>query len=357
MATPDGRDREAIARIVDANANRAAEGVRVIEEIARFSLCDASLTSRLKNLRHEIRAGAALASPGAVAHRDSDADVGSGSATASELSRGSIGIVARANFSRAQEALRVLEEFGKLADERAARLFKRLRFELYSIERAFFADGAAATAAMPRRPFLYPILDRSIVEARDVSTVAGALVEGGSGIIQYRAKGVPRDEMRRDVVAILAAARPAAVPVLVNDDVELAVETGADGAHVGASDMAPAEARAILGPGAILGVTATETSEIAALAAAGASYVAVGPVFASPTKPETAPVGLDAVRRARPLASIALVAIGGITPANAASVVAAGADGIAVVSAVLEGDIRKNCFTFLRAVGTRGECG
>jgi thiamine-phosphate pyrophosphorylase len=357
MTKPDRIDRAAIARIMDANANRAAEGVRVIEEIVRFWIGDAALTARLKDLRHEIRSAAAAAAAGAVAHRDAAADVGAASATASELSRGSIGIVARANFSRAEEALRVLEEFGKLLDADASRRFKHLRFALYSIERIFFLEGGAAAGAMPERPFLYPILDRALVAAADVAAAAEALVAGGAGIVQYRAKGVPRDEMRRDLVSVIAAARPAAVPVIVNDDVELAVETGADGAHVGAADVSPEEARAMLGPGAILGVTANDVEGIAKAPAGAASYVAVGPVFASEIKPEVPAVGLDAVRRARSLAKTPLVAIGGITPANAASVIAAGADGIAVVSAVLAGDIRKNCFTFLGIIGTKRECG
>ncbi len=349
-------DRGAIARIIDANANRAAEGVRVVEEIARFSLREETLTARLKDLRHEIRAAAGGIAAGAIRHRDAAADVGRESATASELSRGSIGVVARANFSRAQEALRVLEEFGKLVDEEASRRFKRIRFELYSIERTFLGVSSVASA-LPGRPFLYPILDRSLVAPRDVPAAAAALVAGGAGIIQYRAKGVDRSAMRRDLAGIIAAARPAAVPVVVNDDVELAVETGAEGAHIGAADMDPAEARAILGPLAILGVTVIDPDDLAGVPVEKVSYVAVGPVFASPTKPEVAPVGLDAVRRARRRVGTGLVAIGGITPSNAASVIAAGADGIAVVSALLCGDIRKNCFTFLSVIGTKGECG
>jgi thiamine-phosphate pyrophosphorylase len=354
IVNPDKRDRAAIERILDANANRAAEGVRVIEEIARFSLCDETLTARLKHLRHEIRDAVSSIAAGALAHRASDADVGRTSATPSELARGSLSIVARANFSRAEEALRVLEEFGKLVDVEAARRFKRIRFELYTIERAFFAGGAAA-ASMPPRPFLYPILDRGIVSSGDVHSVAEALAAGGAGLIQYRAKNVPRGEMRRDIVAVMAATRSAALPVIVNDDVELAVETGAAGAHIGATDLAPAEARAMLGPGAILGVTVLSLEELDRVPLESVSYIAVGPVFPSPTKPDVRAVGLDAVRIARRRVPGTLVAIGGITPESAASVIDAGADGIAVVSAVLEGDVRKNCFTFLRFIGTKRE--
>ena len=210
---------------------------------------------------------------------------------------------------------------------------------------------------MPPRPFFYPILDRSIVASGAVAATASALASGGAGIIQYRAKGLDRGEMRRDLVSVIGEARRLSVRVVVNDDVELAVETGADGAHIGAGDMDPREARSLLGRSAILGLTVIDPAKLDRVNEEAVSYVAVGPVFASSTKPDIIPAGLEAVRGARGRVSVPIVAIGGITPANAASVIAAGADGIAVVSAVLEGDIRKNCFTFLEIIGKKGECG
>ena len=116
-------DLAVVMRILDANANRCAEGLRVVEEIARFSMQDGTLTASLKGVRHEARRGVEALAKGALRHRDSVGDVARGSATASELSRGSLDAVARANFARAQEALRVLEEFGKLVDEEGSRLF------------------------------------------------------------------------------------------------------------------------------------------------------------------------------------------------------------------------------------------
>ena len=352
MAHSTDNDRDPILRILDANANRAAEGVRVIEEIARFSLRDENLTARLKAARHEIRLAAARVAPGAIERRESETDVGRGSATASELARGSLEQVARANFARSEEALRVLEEFGKLVDAGAALAFKRLRFELYVIER-LLVGSAAQPLPFPKGPFFYPILDRSLVAAERVAAVAADLAAGGAGLLQYRAKGVPRDEARRDLVAVLAAARAARVPVVVNDDVELAVEVGADGAHVGGEDASSAEARAMLGPRAILGVTIYALAELDRLPPGTATYVAVGPVYPSPTKPEAPVAGLEAVREAKRRSTLPVVAIGGITPANAAAVVAAGADGVCAVSAVLRGDVRKNCFTFAKIIGTK----
>ncbi len=345
-------DRAVILRVLDANANRCAEGLRVVEEIARFSMQDASLTAGLKEVRHQARRGVEALAQGALRHRDSAGDVARGSATASELSRSSLAAVARANFARAEEALRVLEEFGKLIDEDGSRLFKSLRFTLYAIERGFFAEAAGA-ARMPRSPFLYAILDRSVVDRGSVAAVAGALVSAGVGMIQYRAKRTGVEERRRDVVAILEKARSASIPVIVNDDVELAAETGADGVHVGAEDVPPGEARSIVGPGRIVGVSVTTLDELARVPPDAVDYVGIGPVYPSPTKPEARVLGVEFVRSVRSRTPLPLVAVGGIRAENALEVIDAGANGIAAVSALLAGDVGKNCFTLKKIIATR----
>jgi thiamine-phosphate pyrophosphorylase len=351
MAGINDTERFIVLRIIDANANRCAEGLRVVEEIARFSLEDASLTERLKEIRHEVRGAVARIAAGALAHRDSAADIGSSSATVSELTRGSLGAVARANFARAEEALRVLEEFGKLVDESGATLLKSLRFKLYSIEGDFF--GTSGTfARVPSAPFLYAILDRGLVGDADVPAVAAAFVAGGVDMIQYRAKNIGEAQKRRDIVSILAAVREAQVPVLVNDDVELAREAGAHGVHVGACDTPPAEARSLLGYGRIVGVTVETLDGLDRVPLDAVDYIAVGAVFPSPTKPDAPIVGLEFVRRVRGRTPAPLVAIGGIGPSNAREVLEAGADGIAVVSALLAGDVKRNCFTLKEIIGT-----
>ena len=352
MAGMSDTDRAVILRILDANANRCAEGLRVVEEIARFSMQDGALTASLKDVRHEVRRSVETLAQGALRHRDSAGDVARGSASVSELSRGSLAVVARANFARSEEALRVLEEFGKLFDEKGSLLFKSLRFALYTIERGFFA-GAAAPARIPRPPFLYAIIDRGVVESGNVAVTSEALVSAGVGMIQYRAKSAPVAEKRRDVVAILETARGASIPVLVNDDVELACETGADGVHIGAEDMPPGEARSMVGPGRIVGVSVTSLDELARLRSDEVDYVGVGPVFPSPTKPEAKALGVEFVRSVRGRTELPLVAIGGITAETALEAIDAGADGIAAISALLAGDIGKNCFTLKKIIATR----
>ncbi len=352
MSPENEQVRTTIVRILDANANRCAEGLRVIEEIARFSMGDAPLTAHLKEIRHDVRLTAESLAKCSLECRDSASDVGRGSATRSEQSRGSLVSVARANFARAEEALRVLEEFGKCIDAEKARKFKSLRFELYSIEKSFFKESGNRVR-MPAPPFLYAILDRGLVAGQDVSAVAARLTEGGADILQYRAKEAGTPEKRRDIVAILDAVQNESITVLVNDDAELAYETGADGVHLGAQDMSPIEARVLLGRSRIIGVTVHTLEQLEEVPIDAIDYIAVGSVFPSPTKPEVKAVGVEFVKLIRDRTMLPLVAIGGIGFSNAAEVLDAGADGIAVVSALLEGDVRKNCFTLKGIIGTR----
>lgn len=349
----DDDERGIVLRILDANANRCAEGLRVIEEAIRLGRGDSELQGRLKDIRHGVRRGLAGVPGASLRFRDSDNDVGRDASSDSEMRRGSFEDVIRANFARSEEALRVLEEYGKLVDPGSAPLFKKLRFELYSVERDFFSPGGRG-ASLPEPPFIYAILDRSIVAEGDVARTASALIEGGVDLVQYRAKEEPPEGRRRDLVTLLAVAERAGVPVIVNDDPELAAEVGAQGVHLGAGDPSPVEARALLGSRALVGVTIHSPDELDGLDVSLVDYIAVGSIFPSPTKRDVRPVGTGMIERvARRARGKTIIAIGGIDAGNVESVLDAGADGVAVVSALLEGDVSKNCFTFKEIVVRR----
>jgi len=353
MKRLDENEKGIVLRILDANANRCAEGLRVIEEIVRLGRGDQALQGRLKEIRHGVREGLEALSGSAVRFRDSVRDVGRDTPSRSEMFRGSLEDVTRANFARAEEALRVLEEYGKLIDADTASRFKKLRFELYAVERDFFTP-CTSHAELPASPFIYAILDRSAVTDEGFVHTVRALIEGGVDILQYRAKEKDQDERRRDLVTLLAAAGPAGIPVIVNDDPELAEEVGAHGVHLGAADPSPSEARALLGPGAIIGVTTHSLDELDRLDLAHIDYLAVGSIFPSPTKREVRPVGTELIESVMRLAEgVKIVAIGGINRDNIESVFDAGADGAAMISALLSGDVSKNCFTFKEIVARR----
>ncbi|MFR6185520.1 MAG: thiamine phosphate synthase [Lawsonibacter sp.] len=157
---------------------------------------------------------------------------------------------------------------------------------------------------------------------------------GGATMIQLREKGMDRETLRREALEIRAVCRRYGVPFLINDAAELAAEVGADGVHVGQQDMSPRQARAILGPDGIVGVSAHTVEEARAAQAEGADYLGVGAVFATGTKANTTPVGYELLKEICAAVDIPVVAIGGVGRDNLSSLAGSGIRGVAVVSAL-----------------------
>ncbi|MGA7157599.1 MAG: thiamine phosphate synthase [Acidobacteriaceae bacterium] len=187
-------------------------------------------------------------------------------------------------------------------------------------------------------PRLYPIVDKATLDARGVSVreFARWMARTGVGVLQYRDKLGSREEVLGAAGEIAEEFAGRECLLIMNDRPELALELGW-GVHVGHEDMSPAEVRRLMGGRAcVIGVSTHDEAQMMAAQAGEADYVAVGPVFATSSKADAeAVVGLEGVRRARALTTKPLVAIGGITRANARSVIEAGADSVAVIGALL----------------------
>ncbi len=188
---------------------------------------------------------------------------------------------------------------------------------------------------------LYLVAGSDAVGGRRLEDVVAAAVRGGVTLVQLREKTLPDVEVVELARALKGLLGPAGVPLIINDRAEVARAAGADGVHLGQGDLDAGRAREILGPGALIGVSAGTRAEAARVDKALADYVGVGPVYATPTKPDAGPpigiAGLTSVLAA--LAPLPVVAIGGIGAQNAAEVMASGAaDGIAVVSAICGAD-------------------
>ena len=183
-------------------------------------------------------------------------------------------------------------------------------------------------------PRVYVVLDRTAAGGRDLDAILAAALAGGAEMIQLREKTEPSGTLLPLAERLRARCRAARVPFIINNRVDLAVAVDADGVHLGQEDLPPAAARALLKPGMILGLSTHSEAQAAAAQAAGADYVAVGSMFPTTTKPEFHLVGPTLARQVRPLVHVPLIGIGGITPDNAAEVIAAGCDGVAVISAV-----------------------
>lgn len=189
---------------------------------------------------------------------------------------------------------------------------------------------------LPPGPFVYPILDADLLEGRSCGAAVADLARGGARIIQLRAKGASDRAFFALAREAQAASRAAGVLFVVNDRPDVALMVGADGVHLGQEDLPPVEARRLLGPNVVIGWSTHSLEQIERAAEAPVDYVAVGPVFPTATKRDADPVvGLGLLRAARALTARPLVAIGGIDASRAALAVAAGADGVAVISALL----------------------
>jgi len=182
-------------------------------------------------------------------------------------------------------------------------------------------------------PRFYPILDPEIAARHGVDPITAAeqILEGGAKILQFRHKGFFSREVFAQLERVAELCRDAGVLFVVNDRADLAAITGA-ALHLGQDDLTPSAARKVVGPAMLIGFSTHNERQLRAAAAEPANYLALGPIFGTSSKVNPDPVvGLDELRRLRPLTDHPLVAIGGITRSNAPSVLAAGADSVAII--------------------------
>lgn len=186
---------------------------------------------------------------------------------------------------------------------------------------------------------VYVITESRHARGRSHREIAEAAIRGGATAVQLRMKDEPARAVFDAARTIAPLCRAAGVALIVNDRVDVAVMAGADGVHIGQDDLPAAEVRALMGRRALIGVSAATVDEAVAAERAGADYVGVGSVYATATKPDAgAPVGLGRVTEIRRAVRVPVVGIGGITPSNAAAVIRAGAQGVAVITAVTLAD-------------------
>ena len=318
----------ALCRILDANLDRAREGLRIIEEWCRFGLNSADLAGECKQLRQELAVWHVAEFRSA---RDTPADPGTELTHPQEEVRSSIQNLLEANFCRVEEALRVLEEYGKIYDPNMGAAFKQMRYRVYTLESNLLAY---------RR---YQQLLRSqlylVTSPRDnLLPVVEAALQGGLTLVQYRDKTSDDAVKLANVRQLCELCHRYDALLIVNDRVDLAIAADADGVHLGQQDLPVAEARKLLGPGRIIGRSTTNGEEMQRAIEEGADYIGVGPVYSTPTKPDKQAAGLDYVRYAADKSPIPWFAIGGIDINNLDQVLNAGAQRVATVRSIMEAE-------------------
>jgi thiamine-phosphate pyrophosphorylase len=329
-------------RIIDANFNRAREALRVIEDYCRFNLNCSSLSGRAKQMRHQLSSAVAQLNAGQLlASRDTPGDVGTNLTIEKPIGRGDLKDSLIAACKRLPEALRVLAETLRSDEPRIADQVEQMRYSCYTLEKdiALFADAQDRFG----RVRLYVLICSSLpalskVEGpAEVFALAGKCIAGGVDCLQLRAKEIDADKYFTIANEFVKMCKDAGVISIINDRADIAIASGADGVHVGQNDLPIEQARKLQIRPMIFGKSTHSPAQIKAAIAELPTYVSLGPVFATPTKPNTEPVGIDYIKQALPILTdtgVGHVAIGGIGEGNIEAVLAAGARTIAVSSAV-----------------------
>jgi thiamine-phosphate pyrophosphorylase len=186
---------------------------------------------------------------------------------------------------------------------------------------------------------LYLVTDRGLARGRSTLEIVSAAVDGGATVVQLREKDCSTREFIEQALTIKEYLKDRGVPLIINDRLDVAQAVKADGVHLGQTDMALGVAKKILGDSMIIGISAESLQDAVEAEKGGADYLGVSPIYATPTKTDTAsPLGLAGLRKIRKAVRIPLVGIGGLNRDNAAGVIRNGADGVAVVSAIVAAD-------------------
>lgn len=322
----------ALLRIIDAAANRAREGVRVLEDWARFAWDDAHLTGCLKQIRHDLAAALnGISWEQRLAARETQADVGTEITTPTEYNREKLPDVLTANFLRLQESLRSLEEFCKIIDPAVGAAIEQLRYRAYTVQRAIDSTRIGLERLAAAR--LYVLLDgRSSVE--EFQQMAQGLLAAGVDVVQFRDKRLADRELIDRARRLRQLTRDTATLLVINDRPDLAALAQADGVHVGQEELSVKDARSIAGTDVLIGVSVHSIEQARQAVLDGANYLGVGPTFPSGTKQFDHFPGLELLRAVAAEIRLPVFAIGGITRENVDQVKSAGFTRIAVGGAI-----------------------
>jgi thiamine-phosphate pyrophosphorylase len=319
-------------RIIDVNANRVRESLRILDDYARFILNDSFLTQQIKTLRHDFSSLVdRIPDSLLIDSRETLRDVGTSITTHTEYHRESPSQVARINLKRLQEALRSLEEFGKLFGEAIASGFEEIRYRTYTLERSLVINAISQEKLADAN--LYVLLTGSHCESSLDWTIAEA-VGGGADIFQLREKELSDKELIDRARRVRKWTRQFGVLFILNDRPDIARLVEADGVHLGQDDLSVSDARKILGADGLIGVSTHNVNQLRQAILDGANYVGVGPTFPSSTKKFEELAGLEFVRQAMQETSFPAFVIGGVNLDTIQQALDAGAKRIAVSAAI-----------------------
>ena len=334
-----------VYRVLDVNFNRLREGLRVVEDYSRL-VCDDVLALRIKDLRHRLRLlldeKLALS---CLQERRVETDIGRQTFTDSEAERSDWQAILQANFKRAQEAARVIEECSKLVLEpQLSQGIKTVRFELYELEKAVIGSRTTKVRGWFGLPdkkaaALYLVVDEDFYSGSDLITDLKAVLGAGVDFLQWRQKCGNDSSFLERAREVRALCREFETPFVVNDRPDMAILVEADALHLGQDDLPIDEARRLVGSEMPIGRSTHSLSQALAAVAEGADYLGFGPIFTTPSKVKPDPeVGLSGLVEMLHHVSLPVVAIGGLDEDNISEVARSKVPAVAVIRAILKAD-------------------
>ena len=321
-------------RLLDANINRVSEGIRVVEDVARFVYNKKEFSKELREKRHYLRKLFIEKDRDFFNSRDTKKDVGIEITKASQLDKKSnIKNIVVGNFKRIQEGLRSIEEISKIScDYSISKEVEALRYSFYNLEKEFMGS------LKPEIPLgLYGITAENFSKGRSNYEIVTEMIKSGIKIIQYREKFKSLREKLEESKILCELCKKNNVLFIVNDHVDIALMVDADGVHVGQEDMPVSEIRKILGANKIIGLSTHSVEDANKALLQDVDYIGVGPIFPTTTKDRTA-VGIEYMEYVEKNINLPYIAIGGIKEANLLQVVEKGARRIALVSEIVGAD-------------------
>ena len=321
-------DANAAFRIIDANVNRSLEGLRVVEDFARFALNDKHLATQYKELRHELVSVLATMSQLVLtAARHTPGDVGTQIEAPDEYARESAFKVAIASQKRIEQAFRCIEEYTKIVVPEVAAPLEQLRYRVYTLGKAITTTSSSQSRLGDKR--IYVLIDGGS-SLTAFEALVRQLTEADTELIQLRDKKICDRELAARGRVLRAITRGSKSLCIVNDRPDIAAIVGADGVHVGQEELSVADARTVLGPDRLVGVSTHSIEQARQAVLDGADYIGCGPTFPSKTKAFDEFPGLALLKAVADEISLPAFAIGGVTLDNLPQIIETGFRRVAV---------------------------
>ena len=334
MTLPEGLPNQTL-RIIDANLNRIGESLRLLEDIARLMLNDAILSRKLKTIRHDLEEVDFTFKTQLLQARQADSDVGADIKVEQQFEKRDLRSTIIANSRRIEQSLRVMEELAKTPEIKMdSDKFEKARFELYTIEKDLISRLLRKDKA-GRIKGLYAIIDTDSLKGRSHLDTAKEILEGGAKIIQLRDKTTPKKDLLSIAAGLKQLCSQYNALFIVNDYIDIAIASGADGVHIGHDDIPLPAARKLVPIDKIIGCSVYTPQEASIAQEQGADYIATSAIYPTVSKAGVNVIGLEGLRRIKDAITIPLVGLGGINYDNISEVISYGADSVAVISAIL----------------------